>query len=64
MSVILVTQEGEIRCITVGSQPMQTVPAPANSSARSYLKKPFTKRGLVEWLEVKALSSSPNTANK
>jgi hypothetical protein len=26
---------------------------------RPYLKKPFTKIGLVEWLKVKALSSSP-----
>jgi hypothetical protein len=31
---------------------------------RSYLKKPFTKIGLVEWLKVKALSSSPSTAKK
>jgi hypothetical protein len=29
---------------------------------RPYLKKPFTKIGLVEWLKVKALSSSPSTA--
>jgi hypothetical protein len=28
------------------------------------LKKPFTKIGLVEWLKVKALSSSPSTATK
>jgi hypothetical protein len=28
---------------------------------RPYLKKPFTKIGLVEWLKVKALSSSPST---
>jgi hypothetical protein len=27
-------------------------------------KKPFTKIGLVEWLKVKALSSSPNTPKK
>jgi hypothetical protein len=26
--------------------------------------KPFTKIGLVEWLKVKALSSSPITAKK
>jgi hypothetical protein len=37
-------------------------PARANSSARLYLEKPFTKIGLVEWLKVKALSSSPSTA--
>jgi hypothetical protein len=35
--------------------------AQANSSTRPYLKKPFTKIGLVEWLKVKALSSSPST---
>jgi hypothetical protein len=28
---------------------------------RTYLKKSFTKIGLVEWLKVKALSSSPST---
>jgi hypothetical protein len=31
---------------------------------RPYLEKPFTKIGLVKWLEVKALSSSPSTAKK
>jgi hypothetical protein len=36
-------------------------PAQANSSERHYLKKPFTKIGVVEWLNVKALSSSPST---
>jgi hypothetical protein len=30
----------------------------ANSSARPYLEKPFTKIRLVEWLKVKALSSN------
>jgi hypothetical protein len=39
-------------------------PARANSSERPYLEKSFTKIGLVEWLKVKALSSSPSTANK
>jgi hypothetical protein len=39
-------------------------PAQANSSARPYLKKPFTKKGLEEWLKVKALSSSSSTAKK
>jgi hypothetical protein len=39
-------------------------PAQANSSVRLYLKKPFTKIGLVEWLKVKALSSSPSTTKK
>jgi hypothetical protein len=31
---------------------------------RPYLEKPFTKTGLVEWLKVKALSSSPSTVKK
>jgi hypothetical protein len=31
---------------------------------RSYLQKPFTKIGLVEWLKVKVLSSSPSTEKK
>jgi hypothetical protein len=39
-------------------------PSWANISARPYLKKPFTKIGLVEWLKVKVLSSSPSTAKK
>jgi hypothetical protein len=29
---------------------------------RTYLEKPFTKIGLVEWLKVKTLSSSPSTS--
>jgi hypothetical protein len=31
---------------------------------RCYLEKPITKTGLVEWLKVKALSSSPSTVKK
>jgi hypothetical protein len=31
---------------------------------RPYLEKPFTKIELVEWLKVKALSSSPSTGKK
>jgi hypothetical protein len=31
---------------------------------RLYLGKPFTKIGVVEWLKVKALSSSPSTTKK
>jgi hypothetical protein len=31
---------------------------------KPYLKKFFTKIGLVEWLKVKALNSSPSTAKK
>jgi hypothetical protein len=45
-AAILATQEVMIR-----------KPAQANSSARLYLKKPFTKIGLVEWLKIKALCS-------
>jgi hypothetical protein len=29
-----------------------------------YLEKPFTKIGLVEWVKVKALSSSPSMTKK
>jgi hypothetical protein len=39
-------------------------PAWANSYMRSYLKKHFTKIGLVEWLKVQALSSNSRTAKK
>jgi hypothetical protein len=38
------------------SQPRQIV--------RPYLEKPLTKIGLVEWLTVKALSSSPSIPPK
>jgi ribosomal protein S21 len=31
---------------------------------RPYLKKPSTKIGLVEWLKVKVLNSSPSAAKK
>jgi hypothetical protein len=54
--VILATREAEIKRIAVRSLP--------NSSTRPYLKKPFTKIGLAEWLMVKALSSSPSTPPK
>jgi hypothetical protein len=39
-------------------------PAWANSSSRSYLEKTHQKKGLVELVEVKALSSNPSTAKK
>jgi hypothetical protein len=47
-----------MRRITVQSQPRQIV--------REILskKKPFTKIGQVEWLKVKALSSSPQYCKK
>jgi hypothetical protein len=51
--VILATQEAEIRRITVQSQPQ------ANSSRDPILKKPATKKGLVEWLKVKARVQTP-----
>jgi hypothetical protein len=31
---------------------------------RPYLEKEITKKGLVEWLKVKALSSNPSTAKE
>jgi hypothetical protein len=37
-------------------------PAWANSSARPCLEKTHHKKGLVEWLKVKALSSNSSTA--
>jgi hypothetical protein len=55
MPVILATQEAAIRRIVVQSQHGLTIP---------YLKKPFTKIGLVEWLKVKVMSSSPSTTKK
>jgi hypothetical protein len=39
-------------------------PAWESSSARSYLKKPFTNIGLVEWLKGKTLSSSLSASKK
>jgi hypothetical protein len=39
-------------------------PAGASNSQDPILKKPFTKIGLVGWLKVKALSSSPSIENK
>jgi hypothetical protein len=53
LSVILTTQEAEIRRITA---------RPGKYFKRPFLEKPFTKIRLVEWLKVKALSSSPSIA--
>jgi hypothetical protein len=39
-------------------------PAWANRLRDTISKKPFTKKGLVEWLKVLALSSSPSTTKK
>jgi hypothetical protein len=47
-----------------GRDQFDSNPARANNSQDLNLKKPFTKIGLVEWLKVKALSSSPSTAKK
>jgi hypothetical protein len=55
--VILATQEAENRKIRVQSQP-------GKEFVRLHLEKPLSKIGLVEWLKVKALSSSPNTAKR
>jgi hypothetical protein len=57
MPVILATWEAEITRITVWSQPWQIV-------HKTLKKKTLHKKGLVEWLKVKALSSSPSTAKK
>jgi hypothetical protein len=55
--VILATQEAEIRRIVVRSQPRQIVHETLSQ------KYPIQK-GLVEWLKVYALSSSPGTTKK
>jgi hypothetical protein len=39
-------------------------PAQANSSQDPISKKPTTKKGLVEWLKMWTLSSSPRTRKK
>jgi hypothetical protein len=52
MSIILATQETEIRRIAVRSQPWQIVRETLSQKTLSQ------KIGLVEWLKVKALSSS------
>jgi hypothetical protein len=57
MPVILATQEAEIRRIAVPSQPRQTV-------HEALSQKTLYKKGLVEWLKMKALSSSPSTTKK
>jgi hypothetical protein len=55
--VILATQEGEIRRITVQSQPRQIV-------CETLSRKHPSQKGLAECLKVKALSSSPSTVKK
>jgi hypothetical protein len=56
MPVILATQEVEIKRIMVRSQPREIDP-------QDPISKNFTKIGLVEWLKVKAMSSSPSTTH-
>jgi hypothetical protein len=58
MSIILATQEAEIRRIAIWSQPGQIV-------FKILFPKTQSERiGLVEWLKVKALNSDPSTTNK
>jgi hypothetical protein len=52
-SVILATQEAEIRRIVVRSQPRQIVHETVSQ------KYPLQKKRLAEWLKVKAMSASP-----
>jgi hypothetical protein len=54
--IILAAQGAEIRRISVRSHLGKIILQDPVS------KKPFTKIGLVKWLKVKALSSSPSTA--
>jgi hypothetical protein len=60
MPVILATQEAEIRRIAVQSQPRQIFHKILSRKTLSQKKK----IGLVEWLKVNALSSSPSTLKK
>jgi hypothetical protein len=53
--IILATQEAEIRRIAIQSQSRQVI------LGDPILKKSITKKGLAEWLKVKALSSNPST---
>jgi hypothetical protein len=56
--VILARQEAEIRRIMVWSQPGKIVHKTLSQ------KKNFHQKGLVDWLEVQALSSNPCTAKQ
>jgi hypothetical protein len=57
-SVILATQEADIRRIMVQSQSRQIV-------CKTLPQKiPITKKWLVEWLKLKALSSNPSTTKQ
>jgi hypothetical protein len=56
-SLILATQEADIRRIAVRSQPRQIV-------CETLSQKTSHKIGLVEWFKVKAMNSSPSTTQK
>jgi hypothetical protein len=58
MSVILATQEAEIRRIVVQTQPVQIVCETLSQKKKNH------KKGLVEWLKVLALSSNFITTKK
>jgi hypothetical protein len=58
MTVILATQEAEIRRIMVQSQSRQIVPQAPIS------KKPFRKKGWCSGLKCRPRVSSPSTAKK
>jgi hypothetical protein len=54
LSIILATQEAEIRRIVAQSQPKQIVLktlSQTNKQTNKQTKKPITKKGLVEWLK-------------
>jgi hypothetical protein len=53
--VILATKEAEIRRITIQNQPGPIV-------HETLSQKTLQKVGLMEWVKVKALSSSPSTS--
>jgi hypothetical protein len=55
--VVLATQETEIRTITDQSQPRQIIHGTLS-------QKTLHKKGLAEWLKVKALSPNPRTSKK
>jgi hypothetical protein len=57
MAVILATQTAEIRRILAQTSLWPIV-------LRPYLKKTHHKKGLVEWLKVKALSLNSRTTKK
>jgi hypothetical protein len=58
--VIPATQEAEIRRIVVQSQPRQIV----HETPSQNQNKTNHKKGLVEWVKVKALNSNPSTEKK